>query len=131
MYSGKFDTSTRRGKVYVSGNTVYCSTENFKNYAAANSSALESVFNQIKGSITQILCTDVSLTDQLSDYVQPCAEAIPVVTVLNADNQVVTGADGITASVNNDGLLTVHFPTDYKLKPGYQYKVNLQIDPCD
>ena len=33
LYSGKFDTSTRRGKVYVSGNTVYCSTENFKNYA--------------------------------------------------------------------------------------------------
>ena len=105
--------------------------ENFKNYAAANFSALESVFNQIKGSITQILCTDVSLTDQLSDYVQPCAGAFPVVTVLNADNQVVTGADGITASVNNDGLLTVHFPTDYKLKPGYQYKVNLQIEPSD
>lgn len=33
LYSGKFDTSTRRGKVYVSGNTVYCSTENFKNFA--------------------------------------------------------------------------------------------------
>ena len=33
LYSGKFDTSTRRGKVTVSGNTVYCSIENFKNYA--------------------------------------------------------------------------------------------------
>lgn len=33
LYSGKFDTSTRRGKVTVSGNTVYCSIDNFRNYA--------------------------------------------------------------------------------------------------
>lgn len=35
LYSGKFETSTRRGKVTVSGNTVYCSVENFKRYANA------------------------------------------------------------------------------------------------
>lgn len=33
LYSGKFDTSTRRGKVTVSGKTVYCSIENFREYA--------------------------------------------------------------------------------------------------
>ena len=33
LYSGKFDTSTRRGKVTVTGNTVYCSIDNFRNYA--------------------------------------------------------------------------------------------------
>ena len=33
LYSGKFNTSTRRGKVTVSGNTVYCSIDNFKKYA--------------------------------------------------------------------------------------------------
>lgn len=33
LYSGKFDTSTRRGKVEVSGNTIYCSVSNFKAYA--------------------------------------------------------------------------------------------------
>lgn len=33
LYSGKFDTSTRRNKVTVSGNTVYCSVDNFRNYA--------------------------------------------------------------------------------------------------
>lgn len=32
-YAGKFETSTRRGKVEVSGNTIYCSIDNFKNYA--------------------------------------------------------------------------------------------------
>ena len=36
LYAGKFDTSTRRGKVTVSGNTVYCSIENFRNYANYN-----------------------------------------------------------------------------------------------
>lgn len=32
-YSGKFETSTRKGKVVVEGNTIYCSVENFKKYA--------------------------------------------------------------------------------------------------
>lgn len=33
LYSGKFETSTRRGKVTVDGYTVYCSIDNFRNYA--------------------------------------------------------------------------------------------------
>lgn len=33
LYAGKFETSTRRGKVTVNGNTVYCSIDNFRNYA--------------------------------------------------------------------------------------------------
>lgn len=35
LYAGKFETSTRRGKVTVSGNTVYCPVEKFINYANA------------------------------------------------------------------------------------------------
>ncbi len=33
LYPGKFETSTRRGKVEVSGNTIYCSIDNFRKYA--------------------------------------------------------------------------------------------------
>lgn len=33
LYNGKFNTSTRNGKVEVDGTTVYCSIENFRNYA--------------------------------------------------------------------------------------------------
>ena len=33
LYSGKFNTASRRNKVTVSGNTVYCSLDNFINYA--------------------------------------------------------------------------------------------------
>lgn len=33
LYSGKFETSTRRGKVIVEGNTIYCNKEVFREYA--------------------------------------------------------------------------------------------------
>lgn len=33
LYSGKFNTSTRRGKATVSGNTISVTTDNFRNYA--------------------------------------------------------------------------------------------------
>lgn len=33
LYAGKFNTSTRRGKVTVDGYNVYCSVENFREYA--------------------------------------------------------------------------------------------------
>ena len=33
LYSGKFNTSTRRGKAIVSGNTVLVTKDNFRNYA--------------------------------------------------------------------------------------------------
>ena len=33
MYNGKFDVSSRAGKVTVAGNTIYCSISNFKDYA--------------------------------------------------------------------------------------------------
>ncbi len=32
LYNGKYNTSTRRGKVEVKGNTVYCSVDNFRKY---------------------------------------------------------------------------------------------------
>lgn len=35
LYAGKFETSTRRGKATVRGNTVYVTVENFKRYANA------------------------------------------------------------------------------------------------
>lgn len=35
LYSGKFSTSTRKGKVTLKDNTVYCSIDNFRKYANA------------------------------------------------------------------------------------------------
>lgn len=36
LYNGKFETSTRRGKVVVEGNTVFCDVETFRNFANYN-----------------------------------------------------------------------------------------------
>lgn len=33
LYNGKFDVPTRKGKIVVEGNTIYCSINNFKKYA--------------------------------------------------------------------------------------------------
>ncbi|MBR3163108.1 MAG: SH3 domain-containing protein [Clostridia bacterium] len=33
MYHGKFDIPSRKGKVSISGNTIYCTVENFRKYA--------------------------------------------------------------------------------------------------
>ena len=33
LYNGKFDIPSRKGKVTISGNTIYCSIDNFKKYA--------------------------------------------------------------------------------------------------
>ena len=33
MYNGKFDTPSRRGKVTVSGHTIYCTIDNFEKYS--------------------------------------------------------------------------------------------------
>ncbi|MBO5349000.1 MAG: C39 family peptidase [Clostridia bacterium] len=34
LYNGKFNTASRRGKVTVDGTTIYCSIDNFRNYAS-------------------------------------------------------------------------------------------------
>ena len=36
LYAGKFDTSTRKGKAIVNGNTVYVTVDNFRKYANAD-----------------------------------------------------------------------------------------------
>ena len=33
MYKGKFDKPSRQGKITLSGNTIYCTIDNFKKYA--------------------------------------------------------------------------------------------------
>lgn len=63
LYSGKFDVSSRRGKVTVKGNTVYVSIKNFKNYANATG------FYCYKNDRTDIKDnnTDITITDNNSN----------------------------------------------------------------
>lgn len=69
LYSGKFDTSTRRGKVTVDGNKVYVSVSNFINYANAkgffcyehDGSATENTGNVITSSYTRYVKTNTGI----------------------------------------------------------------------
>ena len=104
--------------------------ENFKVYSAEKVDELNSVFDQIQGNITQVLCDHVSVEDTLSENVQPVEGASPQVTVTNENGQTVPTPNGITASLT-EKKLKLSFPEDYKLEKGYEYKVSLTIEPTD
>lgn len=54
---GKFETSTRRGKVRVDGNIVYCSIENFRNYANYNGFYAYKYYEEVKENNTKPIVT--------------------------------------------------------------------------
>ena len=104
--------------------------ENFKVYSAEKVDELNSVFDQIQGNITQVLCDHVSVEDTLSENVQPVEGASPKVTVTDENGKTVPTPNGITASLTGKEL-KLSFPEDYKLEKGYEYKVSLTIEPTD
>ena len=102
---------------------------NFKYYPAAENENLIAAFNEIQGNITQILCDYVTVTDTLSEYVQPVSGAQPLLTVTDAEgNPAAVPEDKVGASYEN-GVLKINFAPDYKLEAGYTYKVTMQIEP--
>lgn len=104
--------------------------ENFKVYSAEKVDELNSVFDQIQGNITQVLCDHVSVEDTLSENVQPVEGAFPRVTVTNESGETVETPNGIIPSLTGKKL-KLSFPEDYKLEKGYEYKVSLTIEPTD
>lgn len=114
----------------VHASSVGSADENFKVYSAQNVDELNSVFDQIQGNITQVLCDHVSVEDTLSENVQPVEGASPQVTVTNESGEIVKTPDEITASLTGKEL-KLSFREDYKLEKGYEYKVSLTIEPTD
>lgn len=114
----------------VHASSVGSADENFKVYSAQNVDELNSVFDQIQGNITQVLCDHVSVEDTLSENVQPVEGASPRVIVTNESGEIVETPVGITASRTGKEL-KLSFPEDYKLVKGYEYKVSLTIEPTD
>lgn len=114
----------------VHASSVGSADENFKVYSAQNVDELNSVFDQIQGNITQVLCDHVSVEDTLSENVQPVEGASPKVIVTDKNGQTVPTPNGITASLT-EKKLKLSFPEDYKLEKGYEYKVSLTIEPTD
>lgn len=109
------------------------SDQNFAGYDARDPSTLAEQFSQIQSQITNVTMTNVSITDALSDYVEPVAGAEPYVVVKDANGTVVETEQGnyeIT-NVSGNNVFTVNFKDDYALKQGYTYELHLQVQATD
>ena len=109
------------------------SDQNFAGYDAKDPSTLAEQFSQIQSQITNVTMTNVSITDALSDYVEPVAGAEPYVVVKDANGTVVETEQGnyeIT-NVSGNNVFTVNFKDDYALKQGYTYELHLQVQATD
>lgn len=115
------------------------------NYEGTDETSLKKAFDSIQASITTILCSDVTVTDQLSENVSIVTtetggyEALKI-TIKDKDGNVVASGnnsvafDGVTISASYDGAakkITMDFPDDYELKEGYTYLVTAHIEPTE
>ena len=108
-------------------------------YIAAESdgSNLAEKFEDIAGNVTYLACSDVTISDTLSEYAEAVlvdGEAQLTVEVTDAEGNDVTEtevlAGGIVAHYDPETkLLTLDFNDDYTLKAGYTYSVTLKIKP--
>lgn len=92
---GKFQTSTRRGKVTVDGNIVYCSIENFRNYANYNGFYAYKYDEEVKENNVKPV-----MTQSYSRYVN-------VNTSLNIREYANTNSK-IVGSLKNNDIVTVY-----------------------
>ena len=110
----------------------------------SDASDLTSKFQEIAGSVTALLCKDVTITDTLSQYAEAVLgvngrpEKLEVkVTDANGDDvtEVEVAAGNIAASYSVDGegneIVKLDFDDNYQLKANYTYSVTLKIKPTD
>lgn len=110
-------------------------------YNGESANDLKNAFNNILGSITYIGCTNVTVTDTLSKYVDMVPDSNLHITVKKADGTIVVEGDGsvtvdgstITASYNkgNPKQFSLNFPPSYQLHEGYTYYVTTKVKPTD
>lgn len=96
---------------------------------------LSSAFDDIIAEVTDLLCTDVTITDTLSDYVEPVDKNADLKVVVRDENgdPVLTpfGIDAKYVQKNGKTQIVVTFPEDYQLQSGYTYFVTAKIKATD
>ena len=108
-------------------------TSTKKYYSAADADKLAEAFKQITGNLTEYTCTNVVLTDTLSDYaeLENAAHLNPTIKATASDGSEVD-LSGVDIQVTyNEGTRTVTatFPTDYKLQKDVTYAVSFNVKP--
>ena len=117
------------------------------NFDGTNANALQNAFDTIIRDATTMLCSNVTVTDTLSEYAELAnANMTPVISIKNENGSSVTTlkkADGttttnisecITAQIiteNNQPKIQMQTVDDYKLEAGYTYYVTVKIKPTD
>ena len=106
-------------------------------YTANDATALANIFKEIAADITTFLCSDVTVTDVLSENVQMVMGSNNkpkklVVTVKDKNGNTVPTPDGITASYDADQKkIVMDFPDVYELNPEYTYIVTATIEATE
>lgn len=127
-------------------------------FASSDSDALAEYFESIASAITAVDCTNVVITDKLSEFAELTDDATFNVTITKDDHGgesvAVTGghvsiedaekgadltfqsADGMTQTLKltynaDTKTFTLAFPSDYALEAGWTYTITTQIQPTE
>lgn len=112
-------------------------------YNGTDSSNLKNAFDTIIRDATELLCTEVTVTDTLTDEVELADQKLQVVVkdetgkvinkLKNASGNEVDVSDVITTQTQKDSdgktQIIMRFKSDYKLESGYTYYVTAKIQP--
>lgn len=127
---------------------VNAETTGIHSVSATNVSGLTNVFNNISAEVTSFLCSDVTVTDTLSnvsgellvEVSDPSSVKVEVIkdgttiagpaSSVNLDATEKNAAATLSATYA-DGVLKLEFPDDYQLEAGYTYKLHAVIEPTD
>ena len=112
-------------------------------YNGTDSSNLKNAFDTIIRDATELLCTDVTVTDTLTDEVELVNQDLQVIVkdetgkvitkLKDASGDEVAVSEIITVSTAKDSdgktQIIMRFKSDYKLESGYTYYVTAKIQP--
>lgn len=114
-------------------------------FNGTNANELQNAFDTIIRDATELLCTNVTVTDTLTDEVELVNNDLTVVVKDEAGNVIkkLKDSDGTTVDVskiittkiqtdaNGKKQIIMRFKSDYKLESGYTYYVTAKIKPTD
>lgn len=114
-------------------------------FNGTNANELQNAFDTIIRDATELLCTNVTVTDTLTDEVELVNNDLTVVVKDEAGKEIkkLKDSDGtkvdvskiITTEIQTDAngkkQIIMRFKSDYKLESGYTYYVTAKIKPTD
>ena len=124
-------------------------------YSSSDSDELAEIFTSLAAELTSVDCSDVTITDTLSDYAKLKDDASFQIKIVNAEGKTVnvtpriievddasssngvdvsfySGTDRILLNVKYDAAsktFTLDFPDAYVLENGWTYSITTQIEP--